>query len=180
MKSRYWPEMSCVISLQHQKYKHKNIGQARHHLSPYPPSPSRQQKLEISWQKLLWDHMASLFTLLRTFLCYMTFLFSSKYGAVFSFGLLSNIYIFFFLILDISSFHTRKTLRLQRKFCFLPFLVVISCCRQFNFVNFFLCHLCVNWVFIRKWNFLSCWNFYWVSVILSLTDFSCRKSFYMK
>ena len=32
------------------------------------------------------------------------------------------------------------------------------------FVNFFLCHLCVNWVFIRKWNFLSCWNFYWVSV----------------
>ena len=66
-----------------------------HHHSPYPPSLSKQQKRAIFWQKLLWDHMASLFTLLRTFLCYMAFLFSSKYGAVFSFGLLSNIYIFF-------------------------------------------------------------------------------------
>ena len=69
---------------------------------PLPRSPAhrhrspQQQKPEIFWQKLLWDHMASLFTWLRTFLCYMTFLFSSKYGAVFSFGLLSNIYIFFF------------------------------------------------------------------------------------
>ena len=66
-----------------------------HHHSPYPPSLSKQQKRAIFWQKLLWDHMASLFTLLRTFLCYMAFLFSSKYGAVFSFGLLSYIYIFF-------------------------------------------------------------------------------------
>ena len=68
---------------------------AHHHHSPYPPSLSKQQKREIFWQKLLWDHMASLFTLLRTFLCYMTFLFSSKYGAVLALGLLYNIYIFF-------------------------------------------------------------------------------------
>ena len=62
--------------------------------------------------------MASLFTPLRTFLCYMDFLELSKYGAEFSFRLLSNIYIFFF-ISDISSFNPRKTLRLQRKLCFL-------------------------------------------------------------
>ena len=62
--------------------------------------------------------MASLFTPLRTFLCYMDFLELSKYGAEFSFRLLSDIYIFF-IISDISSFNPRKTLRLQRKLCFL-------------------------------------------------------------
>ena len=103
-------DLQCVISLQYQKYKHKTLSAHQPHWD--------QQKGEICPQKVRRDHMASLFTPLRTFLCYMDFLELSKYGAEFSFRLLSNIYIFFF-ISDISSFNPRKTLRLQRKLCFL-------------------------------------------------------------
>ena len=65
LKSRYWPEMSCVISLRGQKYnKQKLSSPAHHHYLTSPSSLSKQQELEIFWQN------SSGTTWLHFLLCY--------------------------------------------------------------------------------------------------------------